>query len=324
MKEATLLRSLIVALPAGLLVLGTGAMFVSHQRAKSAPSDPNEAIRLEAAALKRRAVDREGLARSVATLARRIGERHAGKPESLESAALWFESSVGPANLGYLVERHVFEAGGREARNLVAELPGRELRAEILVVGAHYDTAPGSAGADDNASGVAVLVALAAAFAGDPQKRTVRFAAFANGAPPHLQTETMGSLAYANRCRARGETVVAMLALDSLGRLGEGASLAFQGADDSRYFVDSAAGAFASASSLPARAGVASSPAAVARATDQWAFSKAGFPAVAAFVEPAPAAAAPGAPDLPESVDPETLAKIATGLERVLRTWANP
>ncbi len=90
-------------------------------------------------------------------------------------------------------------------RNLIAELPGRERRKEIIVVGAHYDSLPGSPGANDNASGVAALVALARTFAGDPQERTIRFVAFANGAG--ALDDTTGSLVYANRCRARGETV---------------------------------------------------------------------------------------------------------------------
>jgi hypothetical protein len=317
MKEGALIRFLIVALPAGLFVFGVGAMFVSHQRAKTAPTDPNEAIRLEAASLKRGPVDRVDLTRSLEMLATRIGERHAAKPDSLESAALWFESTVGPANLGYLVERHVFEIGeGREVRNLIAELPGRERRKEIIVVGAHYDSLPGSPGANDNASGVAALVALARTFAGDPQERTIRFVAFANGAD--ALKDTTGSLVYANRCRARGETVVAMLSLDSLGRVPDGGTVSFTGAADAYYFIDSARGAFDKAAGVPASAPSDASAPAAEGTTDQMAFAKAGYPAVAAVVSPAPASAAN------DAADPDTMAKITIGLERILRFWANP
>lgn len=317
MKEGALIRFLLVALPAGLFVFGVGAMFVSHQRAKTAPTDPNEAIRLEAASLKRGPVDRADLARSLEMLATRIGERHAAKPDSLESAALWFESTVGPANLGYLVERHVFEIGeGREVRNLIAELPGRERRKEIIVVGAHYDSLPGSPGANDNASGVAALVALARTFAGDPQERTIRFVAFANGAG--ALDDTTGSLVYANRCRGRGETVVAMLSLDSIGRVPDAGTVSFTGAADAYYFIDSARGAFDKAAGVPASAPSDASAPAAEGTTDQEAFAKAGYPAVAAVVSPAPAPAAN------DAADPDTLAKITIGLERILRFWANP
>jgi hypothetical protein len=317
MKEGALIRFLLVALPAGLFVFGVGAMFVSHQRAKTAPTDPNEAVRLEAASLKRGPVDRTDLARSLEMLANRIGERHAAKPESLESAALWFESTIGPANLGYLVERHVFEiGGGREVRNLIAELPGRERRKEIIVVGAHYDTIPGSPGANDNASGIAALVALARTFAGDPQERTIRFVAFANGAG--ALDETTGSLVYANRCRARGETVVAMLSLDSLGLLPQGGTVSFTGAADAYYFIDSARGAFAKAAGVPASAPSDDSAPAIVGTTDQEAFAKAGYPAVATVVGPPPSVTTS------DAVDPDALAAITIGVERILQFWANP
>ncbi len=314
MKEGALIRFLLIALPAGLLALGVGAMFVSHERAKTIPTDPNEAIRLETASLKRRPVAREDLSRSLDMLSHRIGERNPDKPASLESAALWFESTVGPANLGYLVERHVFELGGREVRNLIVELPGRDRRKEIIVVGAHYDTISGDAGGKDNASGVAALVALARAFAGDPQGRTIRFAAFVNGVPS--PTDTSGSLLYANRCRARGEAIVAMLALDSLGSLPDGGTLSFWGAEDSYYFVDSAQAAFAKATSLPTSTpGATGSDSPLLSATlDQRAFSQAGYPAVAAYVSPPPS----------QADDPDILTTITIGLESVLRFWANP
>ena len=136
---------------------------------KESQLDPNEEIRLDAAALNRRPVSRDDLGKSLEILATRIGERHLGKPESLESAAVWIESSLGGANLGYVVERHPYEVEGKTVRNLVAELPGRERRDEIVVVGAHYDTVPGSQGANDNGSGIAALISLARAFAGEAQ-----------------------------------------------------------------------------------------------------------------------------------------------------------
>jgi Zn-dependent M28 family amino/carboxypeptidase len=43
-------------------------------------------------------------------------------------------------------------------RNIIAEREGRDRR--VVVIGAHYDTATGTPGADDNASGVAVLLEL--------------------------------------------------------------------------------------------------------------------------------------------------------------------
>jgi hypothetical protein len=49
-------------------------------------------------------------------------------------------------------------------------------------------------GANDNATGVAAMLALARRFAGQKPERTLRFAAFVNEEPPYFQTEHMGSV----------------------------------------------------------------------------------------------------------------------------------
>ena len=62
------------------------------------------------------------------------------------------------------------------SRNVIAELPGAG--DGVIVVGAHYDTVPGSVGASDNSSGVAVLLAVAEHLQGRSFPFTVRFVAF--------------------------------------------------------------------------------------------------------------------------------------------------
>ena len=66
------------------------------------------------------------------------------------------------------------------SRNVEASLDASGSRpSEVVVVGAHYDTAAGAPGADDNASGVAVLLALARAFDGTSRSAgSIRFVAF--------------------------------------------------------------------------------------------------------------------------------------------------
>ena len=65
---------------------------------------------------------------------------------------------------------------GEMSRNVVAELPGTG--DGVVVVGAHYDTVPEVIGANDNASGVGVLLALAGELVGRPFPFTLRFIAF--------------------------------------------------------------------------------------------------------------------------------------------------
>jgi len=119
-----------------------------------------------------------------------------------------------------------------EGRNVVAVLEGADpaLRAEAVLVGAHYDHLgrgdEGSAldgraihpGADDNASGTAALVEIARAFAaaGGPRpRRSVVFVAFTG--------EEKGMLGSAVAAAHPGKAVVAMLNLDMIGRLRGGA-----------------------------------------------------------------------------------------------------
>ncbi len=95
---------------------------------------------------------------------------------------------------GYEPSYQEFIAGKGDDRlqsaNIVALKPGES--AATLVVGAHYDTVPGSAGASDNASGVAVLIEMAARLAEVQTPYTIVFVAF--GAE---ETGLYGSLHYA-------------------------------------------------------------------------------------------------------------------------------
>jgi Zn-dependent M28 family amino/carboxypeptidase len=59
----------------------------------------------------------------------------------------------------------MYAAGQTEARNLVGEIAGAVAKDQIVIVGAHYDSVKGTPGADDNASGIAALLALARHFA---------------------------------------------------------------------------------------------------------------------------------------------------------------
>ena len=316
MKDGTWIRLMIVALPAGLLLMGVGAIVNSTFYREESDLDPTEAIRLETAGLNRRPVSRDDLAISLDTLATRIGERHPGKPDQLERAAVWIESSLSGANMGYLVERQIYEAGGHEVRNLIAELPGRERRDEIIVVGAHYDTVAGSPGANDNGTGVAALLSLARAFAGDQQTRTIRFVAFVNEAPPYFQTESMGSLVYAKACRSRGEKIVAMISMVMLGESTDAKSMiSFVGNDDSQFFADSARTAFVRATKIPAADNGFPLDGPGERASGHESFGQLGYPAVMVTATAAPAA---------DAIDLENLESVTRGLKAVIDTWANP
>jgi len=153
--------------------------------------------------------------RHVEELAGTIGERHLGRPQALEASREVLARELRAA--GYAVERQAYVVDGREVQNLEVGRTGATTPREIVVIGAHYDSARGTPGADDNASGVAALLELARAFADRTPGRTLRFVAFVNEEPPYFRTSQMGSYQYAQRCRERQEQVVAMLSLETMG-----------------------------------------------------------------------------------------------------------
>lgn len=151
----------------------------------------------------------------VEKLAGDIGPRSVFQGDSLARTANYiakrFESQ------GWEVRRQSYQVNGVTCDNLEVERRGSSLPAEIVVIGAHYDTVPSTPGADDNASGVAALLALAEAFQRAEPQRTLRFVAFANEEPIYFQTSLMGSRVYAKACRERGENIAAMVSLECVG-----------------------------------------------------------------------------------------------------------
>ena len=80
--------------------------------------------------------------------------------------------------------------------NLVARLPGVTRPGELVVVGAHHDTVPGSPGADDNGSGLASLLELARLLGSGRWEATIELVAF-----DFEETGFAGSRAYVDALR---------------------------------------------------------------------------------------------------------------------------
>jgi Zn-dependent M28 family amino/carboxypeptidase len=154
------------------------------------------------------------LRRDVVELAETIGERNTDCYAELKHAADYIEKQLSVAGT---VSRHPYTASGKACDNLEVEIRGSSSPDEIVIVGGHYDSVLGCAGANDNASGTAGVLALARALARSAPTRTLRFVAFVNEEPPHFRTPEMGSRVYAKRCRERNENIVAMLSLETIG-----------------------------------------------------------------------------------------------------------
>ncbi len=118
-------------------------------------------------------VDRERLRDIVSRLAA-TGERNS--PKAHAAALGYIRDSF--QSCGLQIREHAFSNADGTGVNLVARMAGRRTDIQPLLVSAHYDTVPGSPGADDNASGVAAMLECARVLAPAPLDRTVDFVAF--------------------------------------------------------------------------------------------------------------------------------------------------
>lgn len=146
---------------------------------------------------------RARLMRHVMVLAGEIGERNVFRPEGLKAAAKYIRA-VWTAQ-GYSVAEEVSQVAGQRCVNLIIKHPGSRRPGEIVLVGAHYDSLIGTSGANDNATGVAVLLEMSAILKQASLARTLRFVAFVNEEPPWFHTERMGSRTHAQNARRRGD-----------------------------------------------------------------------------------------------------------------------
>lgn len=282
------------------------------------------------------------LQRHVAALATGIGERNVWAYASLQRAADYIEAQF--RSHGYAPSRQSFDVSRLPVSNIEVTLGGTSHPDEILVVGAHYDTVGGCPGANDNGTGVAALLELARRSAGAPLPRSVRFVAFVNEEPPFFQTEQMGSLVHARAAAARGDRIVGMLALETMGYYSDapgsqqypvpemaaiyptiGNFIGFVSDDSSSRLLAAAAGAFAEGTSLPVQAAALPADLPGAGWSDHWSFWQAGYPGLM-VTDTAPWRYPwyHTAEDTPDKVDFEKLAEVVNGLEQVLRRIGAP
>jgi Zn-dependent M28 family amino/carboxypeptidase len=148
-------------------------------------------------------------------LASQIGDRNSRSPKALKETGDYIERQF--KSYGLKTSRHTYTYQGQKYVNVEAVLPGSDRDGEIVLVGAHYDSAPGCPAANDNGSGVAAMLEIAKMLAGSSPSRTIRFVGFTNEEPPFFKSEGMGSFQYAKRCHDQGEQIVAMLSLETIG-----------------------------------------------------------------------------------------------------------
>lgn len=262
---------------------------------------------------------------------------------NLEAAARYIERTL--AADGHRVTSQSYEVDDQTVRNLEIIIEPAASGADVrtIVVGAHYDFAFNTPGANDNASGVAAVIELARLLKdARPARTRLRLVAFVNEEPPYFQTEDMGSYRYAAMLRAQAEPVAAMITLETIGHFSDQPGsqhyppplgrllpdranfVAFVGMMGSRALVRNVVGSFRRHTAFPSVGGVAPGFIPGIDWSDHWSFAQHGIPALMVtdtalfryshYHKPT---------DTPDKVDYERLARITKGMERVLRDLAD-
>jgi len=217
-------------------------------------------------------------------------------------------------------QEQVATLGGTSTmKNVIGLLPGTDpdRAGESLVVGAHYDhfgrgEYPDHAedrgkvhpGADDNASGITVMLELARKLGGKPRPRTILFVAFTGE-----ETGRLGSRHYVQHVtRYPADKIIAMVNLDTVGRLGENPLTAFgTGTADEWVHILRGAGYVTGVPVKPVADDIGSS--------DQTSFIETGVPAVQLFGGVHEDIHRPG--DTPDKIDLSGLVKTAEVLQEI-------
>jgi hypothetical protein len=227
---------------------------------------------------------------------------------------------------GYAVTRYPFGAP-REIENLEVELRGVTRPEETFVVGAHYDPGQGPS-ADDNASGVAVLLGVARALAHRRFTRSVRFVAFGNEEQRTRRHPTTGSGVYAARlARDTSVEIIGMLSLEMLGVFGVPlrSFVAFLGDSAARRLVHNAKTAFRRATTLRAFGVAVPAFLPFVGASDHASFWRWGVPAaMVTDTGPLRYRHYHRASDTPDRLDYRRMAEVVRGISAAVETLAGP
>ena len=267
-------------------------------------------------------------------------EHNTATPLELERAATYIETALVQA--GYQPTRQEYAAGGQRVRNIevaVRNVAQGKRPDRIFIVGAHYDSARGAPGANDNGSGTAAVLELARLLKSAQLSAgtEVRFVLFVNEEPPWFMGEEMGSMVHAAEMKRQGQPVAAALVLETMGYYSDkpdsqqlppglegrypstGNFIAFVGTLESSNLVREALAAFRSASDFPAQGLAAPAHTTGVTLSDHSSYNRHGYPALmitdTAFMR------YPyyhTAEDTPDKLDYESMARVVNGLAKTI------
>jgi hypothetical protein len=271
----------------------------------------------------------------VATVAQQ--EHNLRNPAALEAVADYVERQL--ASMGYAVQRQEYTVAGKPVRNLQVIWPSPTAPGQrTVVVGAHYDSAPHTPGANDNATGTAAVLELARSLRRmQDAQADIMLVLYTNEEPPYFKTSLMGSQVHAKALAAQNARVVAMLSLETMGYYSdvagsqkypwplnllyptEGNFIAFVGTTGDLGLVRKVVRSFRSHTAFPSEGIAAPRFIPGVDYSDHAAYIDAGYPAIM-VTDTAPYRYPHyhSSQDTPDKVDYERLARVVLGVERVV------
>jgi hypothetical protein len=277
---------------------------------------------------------RDNLKIHVEKLAGEIGERNMQHYDALNRAADYIRQTLEQRE--YTVREDTYSVGGKTVRILYTEVPGAKNKVEPFVVGAHYDSVQGTAGANDNGSGVAAVLELSRILKNETPNHSIIMAFFPNEEPPYFQTKQMGSLVFAKGFHSDYIRFSGMMSVETIGYFSDqpgsqrypafikslypntGNFIGFVGNIKSRELLNRAISEFRLKTHFPSEG--ASLPGFVEGVSwsDHWSFWQVGVPAImvtdtAVFRYPYYHKSA----DTPEKLDYDKMTRVVLGLKRV-------
>jgi hypothetical protein len=274
-----------------------------------------------------------------------LAEHNVEHYPELEMAAQYIERTL--SSYGYTVRQQNFESKAGKVRNLEVSLRSKHQKQPghpIVVIGAHYDSAEGTPGANDNGSGTAAVIELARLLKdldGLIESELI-LVLYANEEPPYFKTEQMGSRVHAAEMNARGKNVVAMVSLETLGYYSDkegsqqypfpfsllypnvGNFIGFVGDTGSRPLVRCLIGLFRTHSSFPSEGIAAPGFIPGIDWSDHWAYRQEGYPALM-LTDTAPNRYMyyHTPEDTIDKIDFARTARVVKGVEIVMRNFVN-
>ena len=238
----------------------------------------------------------EALKAHINKVAVNIGERNMWHLSKLNEAADYIQKTWEAQ--GFTVKKHVYQVENKDFYNLYIDIPGTNLKDEMIIVGAHYDSVYASPGANDNGTGVASILELSNFFKDKKQKRTLRFVAFTNEEPPMYFSKFMGSIEFVKSILTEKNKIKAMISIETIGCYDDkpnsqiypfffklwypdkGNFIAFISNMYSRKLVRRTLGVFRKTTKFPSEGIAAPSFIPGIAWSDQWAFWRYGIPGI--------------------------------------------